>query len=89
MSKEMERAKTEIKEREEKKALTGGAAREGELAEPRMNIKGADQQCLVFASKRLEDASPTILLTNNTSSSLANSSRTCRRLRENTTPHLH
>jgi proline-rich protein PRCC len=41
MSKEMERAKKEIKEREEKKALTGGAAKEGQLAEPRMNIKGA------------------------------------------------
>lgn len=41
MSKEMERAKVEIKEREEKKALTGGAAKEGELAEPKMNIKGA------------------------------------------------
>ena len=41
MSKEMERAKVEIKEREEKKALTSGAAKEGELAEPKMNIKGA------------------------------------------------
>jgi hypothetical protein len=41
MGKEMERAKKEIKEREERKALTGGAAKEGQLAEPRMNIKGA------------------------------------------------
>jgi len=41
MSKEMERAKKEIKEREDRKALTGGAAKEGQLVEPRMNIKGA------------------------------------------------
>jgi hypothetical protein len=41
MGKEMERAKKEIKDREDKKALTGGAAKEGQLAEPRMNIKGA------------------------------------------------
>lgn len=41
MGKQMEQAKVEIKEREEKKALTGGAAKEGQLAEPNMNIKGA------------------------------------------------
>lgn len=41
MNEEMERARKEIKEREDKKALTGGAAKEGQIAEPKMNIKGA------------------------------------------------
>lgn len=41
LGKEMERARVEIKEREEKKALTHGAAKEGQLAAPRMNIQGA------------------------------------------------
>lgn len=41
MAKEMEQAKEEIKEREDKKALTHGAGKEGQLAAPRMNIQGA------------------------------------------------
>ncbi|KII88450.1 hypothetical protein PLICRDRAFT_41607 [Plicaturopsis crispa FD-325 SS-3] len=41
MSEEMERARREVKEREEQKQLTMGAAKEGEIAAPRMNVKGA------------------------------------------------
>jgi len=41
MNEEMERARKEIKDREDKKALTGRAAKEGQITEPKMNIKGA------------------------------------------------
>lgn len=41
MAEEMQRAKEQIKDREEKKALTHGAAKEGQLAAPNMNIQGA------------------------------------------------
>ncbi|KZP19474.1 hypothetical protein FIBSPDRAFT_932785 [Athelia psychrophila] len=41
MAKEMELAKEQIKDREDKKALTHGAAKEGQLAAPKMNIQGA------------------------------------------------
>jgi len=40
MGKEMERAKKEIKEREERKALTGGAAKEGTAGGAEDEYKG-------------------------------------------------
>jgi len=44
MASEMEKARREIKEREEKKALTAGKAgkqEDGEPVKPKMNVKGA------------------------------------------------
>jgi len=36
----MEKARVEVKEREERKALTSGAKNENDLAAPKMNVKG-------------------------------------------------